>query len=409
MAELQQPRLLILNQMAGPMTWEMAEDLGDALGCVALLTGHPDTLQKENPQVLLSSAVPYERGSLPQRARSWARYWLQALLWLRQWPPETPLLLYSNPPLLAWLGWLVHAWRGTPYAVMVHDIYPDVLVQVAGVSAGSLLVRAWRRLNRGAYERATLVMTLGDHMAATLARQFDPRQTAYGEILVAYPWVDTETFRPLDKKENWFAREHGQVDKVTVLYSGNMGLGHDIETMLAAARQLASEEAIQFFFIGDGPKRALVQTAVDGGSPNVRLLDWQPEEDFPYSLATADIALVSLDEGMEGLAIPSKAIYAMAVGSSLLALVRGQSELRDWIREFDIGQHVAPGDVEGLVSAVLTLARPAANAPLRERARQAAETVFSRPVVSAQVLQALAATGLLPAEPAASPEDSQGR
>ena len=47
------PALLILNQMAGPMTWELAEDVGEALGCVALLTGHPDTLQ---PTVLVHEA-----------------------------------------------------------------------------------------------------------------------------------------------------------------------------------------------------------------------------------------------------------------------------------------------------------------------------------------------------------------
>ena len=76
------PRLLILNQMAGPMTWELAEDAGEALGCVAMLTGHPETLAKGGTdKVQLHPAASYVRGSFPQRALSWLHYALQAFFW----------------------------------------------------------------------------------------------------------------------------------------------------------------------------------------------------------------------------------------------------------------------------------------------------------------------------------------
>ena len=41
----QAPKLLVLNQMAGPMTWELVEDFAARIGPLALLTGHPDTLR----------------------------------------------------------------------------------------------------------------------------------------------------------------------------------------------------------------------------------------------------------------------------------------------------------------------------------------------------------------------------
>ena len=111
------------------MTWELAEDLGQAFGCVALLTGHPDTLQKSHPNVQLFAAKSYVRGSFGQRAITWLLYCWQAFWWVWRWEKETPLLLFSNPPILVWLGWLLHILRGQQYAVMVHDIYPDVLVR----------------------------------------------------------------------------------------------------------------------------------------------------------------------------------------------------------------------------------------------------------------------------------------
>ena len=344
-----QPALLILNQMAGPMTWELAEDFGRALGCVALLTGHPDTLAKQDPHVLLYPAAAYRRGSFARRALTWLHYWLQAFVWLCRWPAETPLLLFSNPPILCWLGWVMRKLRGSRYSVMVHDIYPDVLVRMSGFRETHPLIRLWRRFNRHAYERADVVMTLGEFMAQTLGAQFDPARTPAGRIEVIYPWVDTDRIKPLPKAENPFAIQHGQVDKLTVMYSGNMGLGHDIETMLEAARRLQGEPRIHFMFIGAGPKWQLVQQTLQTERlPNVTLLGWQPEETLPYSLAAADIAFVSLENGMEGLAVPSKAFSSLAAGTPLAVLANINSELMDLVTRYCCGWCLTLGEVDAL-------------------------------------------------------------
>ena len=52
------PVILVLNQMAGPLTWQLVEELTVAVGPVALLTGHPDTLQKAKVGYLLHSGNP---------------------------------------------------------------------------------------------------------------------------------------------------------------------------------------------------------------------------------------------------------------------------------------------------------------------------------------------------------------
>jgi len=166
--KVKKPALLILNQMAGPMTWELAEDAGEDFGYVALLTGHPDTLQKSHDKVLLYAAAPYQRGSFIRRALSWLHYSVQAFFWLWRWPKDVPILLFSNPPILVWVGWLLRILRGQRYSVMVHDIYPDVLIRLAGYSEGHPLIRMWRWLNRWSYENAEVVMTLGEYMAKNL-------------------------------------------------------------------------------------------------------------------------------------------------------------------------------------------------------------------------------------------------
>jgi len=375
------PALIILNQMAGPLTWELAEDLGREIGRVALLTGHPDTLARGgNEHVDVFPAAPYRRGSYARRVISWVRYLVRAFFWIWRWPARTPVLLFSNPPMLAWLGYLMCVLRGQRYAVMVHDIYPDLLVRLGAISEPHPVTRTWRWLNRKSYERAEMVMTLGEYMSAALSRGFDPLKTRAGRIEVVYPWADTESIRPRAKSENWFAEKHEQVDKLTVMYSGNMGLGHDIETMLEAARQLKGEPKVHFMFIGDGPKWQVVEDWIrEKKLSNVTLLPWQSEEVVPYSLATADLALVSLEEEMAGLAVPSKAFSSLAAGAPLVVVCSRDTELASLIKRFDCGRMISPGQPEELTAMLCGLiANPRELEHLKAQSRRAAEKIGSR-------------------------------
>lgn len=340
----QQAQLLVLNQMAGPMTWELVVDLSRHLGPIVLLTGHPDTLSKGSQDgVTLWPACGYQRGNLMVRFCSWLRYAVHAFCWLWRWPRSVPILVFSNPPLGLWVVRLIHLLRGTPYAVMVHDIFPDVLLRKKVISPRQPLVKFWSWLNRHGYQAAELVMTLGQHMATTLSHQFDATRTAAGRIEVVPPWSDDEKIQPLPKSTNWFAEQYGQTNKLTIMYSGNMGLGHDLESMLRAAEQLEPHGPCHFMFIGAGPKWELLhRTLCDQPLTNVTLLGWQAEDILPYSMATADIGLVSLESELSGLAVPSKAFNFLAANVPLLAVCEEQTELADMIRQFDCGAVVPP-------------------------------------------------------------------
>jgi glycosyltransferase involved in cell wall biosynthesis len=350
MSDKNNPQLLILNQMAGPMTWELAEDLGEAMGRVALLTGHPDTLAKGGTGTVdLYEAPVYVRGSFPRRALSWLAYMFKAFFWMWRWPRATPVLLFSNPPILCWLGWIMGILRRQKYAVMVHDIYPDILINLGVISEKNPITRLWYLLNRKAYERAGVVMTLGEYMAANLEKQLDPAKTPAGKVEVIYPWVDTDWIKPIPKEENWFAKKYDQVDKLTVMYSGNMGLGHDIETMLEAAKRLRDHPDIHFMFIGSGPKWSLVTEWVnDAALTNVTTLPLLDEKYLPYSLSTGDLSLVSIEKEISGLAVPSKAIYCMAAGTIQLVITSGESDLKRWVVDNEIGGLIEQGHSESL-------------------------------------------------------------
>ncbi|MCX6882252.1 MAG: glycosyltransferase family 4 protein [Verrucomicrobia bacterium] len=262
---------------------------------------------------------------------------------------------------------------------MVHDIYPDLLVKLGKGTEKNLLIRCWRLLNRFSYEKAEVVMTLGKHMASTLAKSFDPERTSHGRIETFYPWADTELLKPLPKADNWFAKQHDQLNKLTVMYSGNMGIGHDIETMLEVAVELKDKPNVHFMFIGDGPKWQLVHTVVrEKRLSNITVLGWQTEKVVPFSLATADIAFVSLEEGLAGLAIPSKSFSFLAVGVPLLVISSENTELSDIISQYKCGWILRPKDAKTMRSLCETLDEGDDLQRIKAQSREAAQAIGSR-------------------------------
>ncbi|MCC7087451.1 MAG: glycosyltransferase family 4 protein [Pirellulales bacterium] len=373
---------MVLNQMCGRLAWETAEDIARQFGPVAMLTGQIDTLERgSTPLIALHASSPHvQRKGSVARLWSWLRFWWRSLFWLFRWSRTTPALYFTNPPILPWVGWIHRLLRGQRYAVIFYDIYPDYLVNLGALRPRGFIASIWRWLNRRTLHRAEAVITLGAHMAEHLARQFNDNRPGPRKIIAVYPWANTDELRPLPKAENPFARAHGQADKLTIMYSGNMGIGHDLDSMLAAAERMQPLTAMHFMFIGGGPRSIEVRNQLsERRLANASFLDLVPEDQLRYSLSTADVALVSLENTVAGLAVPSKAFTFLSVGAPLVVICSQACELLDIVREYQCGWIVTPGNVDQLCDLLTGIASGKYDlAAMKMRARHAAEQIGSR-------------------------------
>ena len=153
--------------------------------------------------------------------------------------PPPLLFIFSNPPIMPLLGYLLKRIRKQPYVLLVLDIYPNVLVQMGKLAATGMVARIWRRANRLGFDYADAIFTLTPGMARNIHAMISPAKRAGTFVQVVPPWVDTDFIKPLPKPQNWFAAQYGQSDKFTLLYSGNMGVTHDLETVLKGAKVFA--------------------------------------------------------------------------------------------------------------------------------------------------------------------------
>lgn len=350
----------MFNQMAGPLFRELAIEIAERSDRGStLFTGHRDTLEygRQIGSLRIEAMPVYDRSSKPARALSWLKYSVSAFIHMMALHKGSVLIIVSNPPTLGPLAWLASNLRGHRYFVLVYDLHPDTLVNLGAVSEHGILTSLWRRANRLVWDHSEGVFTIGHHMAKRLSEQFSAEKTPLGRVEVVPPWVDTDAIWPRDRSENPLASELGVYDKTIVVYSGNMGYSHDIDSILRAAELLSERKDIFFLLIGEGVKwQDAKQFGDHKGLLNLKVLPFQSEEMLPYTMSLADISLVALDKGAEGLMIPSKTFYYMAGGSAVLAICHGESELSDLIADASCGACVPPGEPERLAAAICSFA-----------------------------------------------------
>ena len=229
--------------------------------------------------------------------------------------------------------------------ILIYDIYPDALLNFGYIKEDSILYRFWQRINEKVYKRANRVLTISNVMKDILENT-----TQKSKVEVIYPWVDISFIKPIDKKENWFVKENKLLEKQGILYSGNIGVTHDLMTVMKTAKELNnSTNNFHFLFIGDGAQRvSLERYKEDNKLNNVTFLPYQDPEVLPFSFASADFGIVSLGKGAEGLSVPSKTFYMLAAGLAIISISRPNSEVSNLVQENNCGVSVIPSDHRGL-------------------------------------------------------------
>jgi len=381
-ATIREVKIIFPCQMAGPLFRELAGDISKKWPPGLLYTGYPDTIKKGSQigSLYIEAGPKYQRKSKLTRLLSGLHFMFSTLLRCWRLPRSSLLFLMSTPLCLGIIGYLFKHLRGQHYVVLVYDIYPDTLVRCGVLKKSGLVTQLWRRMNRLAWENADIVFTIGDKMAENLERRFDVTKTVAGKVISIHNWANTEWIKPVAKIDNEFAIEHGQVEKLTVMYSGNLGNTHDIETILAAAKELREQDSIHFMIIGEGAKGKIVeQSKLKDNLENLTILPIQPESLLPLSLPTADISVIALAKGSEGFSVPSKTHYYMAAGSALLGICDQSSEIAQMINKYDCGFSVRPSDVDSVVSNMLGLLNDKATLQYyKANSRRAAEQYHSR-------------------------------
>lgn len=350
----------------GQLMTDLAEGLQDRGLDMTVYTGQPNYHSGDNekqPRISERNDVLVKRirapqvrqSSLVRRLFNWTIFtvWMFFTMLLSRTDKERDVVFVSNPPFLPVAMWIACRIRGWNYTYIVHDLYPDQPVELDYIKRGGIIHRIWGFLDKRALLAAENVVALGPVMKERINRKAGPKFNP-SKVKIIHNWEDEEFIQPRDKENNWFSKEHDLVEPFTVLYSGNIADFHDLETVVEAAAEF-EDKNVQFLIIGEGDnKETIVSRAeeLDLRGETVCFLPYQPVEDLPYSLTSADVSIVTVKEGFEGVCVSSKLYTAMAAGEPILTIAQPDDDESRIISKFDAGIHVSQGDIAGVVEAI---------------------------------------------------------
>ncbi len=318
------------------------------------------------------AACGFGRGPLPGRLADYASFYALAAWRAIAIGPVDVCLCLTTPPFIGLVGLVLRLLRGTRVVLWTMDLYPEVAIAYGFIKPGRPLGRLMAGLSRRLYRSASKVIALGEVMARRLAEAgADP-----AAIETVHNWVPGEIVSPMPPEKSKARRKWNKDGRVTLMYSGNLGIGHELDTVLHAANRLDRSANLRLLFVGEGKMRArLIALACELGLDNVAFCPPQPLAALSDSLAAGDIHLISQRGGTEGLIVPSKLYGIMAAGRPVVFIGPDQCEVAQIIRDSGSGIIVACGDCERAAEAIKSLI---ADRALRERMGTRGKEFYAR-------------------------------
>lgn len=348
----------------GQTLTELCEVLADLGVQVQVLSGPPTLLAHgaQPPSRMRYKDIDIRRvwGTRFSKLSLWGRVTNQlsytlsmffALLFQRD---RNPMLVITNPPFLTFVCALISRIQKRPMIYVMFDVYPDTAVQCGVLTANSLMVQVWERWNQFCFDTAASIVVLGRCMQARVGTKLSDKNRE--KLTPIHMWCDDVLMQTPSDSPNPFIVKWGLEGKTVVLYSGNMGRFHDMETLLEAAQLLQAYTDLVFIFVGEGHKKEWAQRFVNTqGLLNCQFHSYVPREALPHLMAAADIGLVCLMPGQEGLSVPSKTFGLMAAGLPVVAVMAQTSEIALVLSENHCGLVTQPLDPQACATAILEL------------------------------------------------------
>ena len=380
--------LLFINQFFWPDAAATSQLLTD-LACHLAGEGHevrvicadgyyaPDASVPAPPVAIRRiPALPFARNSAG-RIASYASFLGMAGAYGLGGPRPHTVVTLTTPPALSLIGSLIRSLRGSRHFIWEMDLYPDIAVDLKVLSPTGPVTRSMAWALTAARRRCHGIIALGEDMKDRLAAQgIDPEK-----ISVCDNWADGKAIVPLPFPDS----------PLTIHYSGNLGLAHDVETIRAVMRHFRHDSRFRFVFAGGGALRpALESWCLAAGIAGASFEPYSPRNDLGLSLSQGHIGLVTQLSETLGAVVPSKTYGIMAAGRPVLYIGPAAGTPARIIYSRHCGWHIEPGDVAGAVDLLDQLARnPELVRVAGAHARQAFDESYDRPAGVARVASAL--------------------
>ncbi|MFM2360457.1 MAG: hypothetical protein RLY16_2450 [Bacteroidota bacterium] len=348
-SKIKDRKIVIVNQAVNYLTIGIANAFAEQFEEVHLITGNVHTQGEElSSQVTVTKIARYKEASTKEKFISFLKAIFQIGWLLLTKYRKYEVFFVSVPPF----GYLTMLLLRNRFSVLIWDVYPDAF-KIYNMSDRHPAFRFWKFANKKLFKRAYRLFTIGDKMADLISK-YVPRE----RLCIVPLWTCFEAFEKVPRSENKFVELHELGNKFIVQYSGNVGITHNVEVLVEVARLLKSDEQIAFMIIGKGERvQKIKQMVANYQLDNFKVLPFQSDEMFPFSLSAADMGVVVLDDQISKGSVPSKTYNLMASSMPILYISAADSELAVYAEKYKNGSCFNSNDIEQIAAYIHKLSR----------------------------------------------------
>lgn len=347
---------------------------------VVVLSGSPGALPAsqtgtDKPRVIAVKNRMAGKAALVRRGLSELLFALRIFVALLRQLRRADVVLTVTAPFILPYAVAAAAWlKGARSALIMHDLFPDVLVMAGLLKPHSIVAGAMRAANSLMFRALNAVITIGRDAERPLLSYSGMTRS---KVRFIPNWATlAPAARPVTSG-NPFRKTLAA--RFIVGLSGNLGFTHDPEIVFEAARLLSDEVDIHFLLSGWGIGfERLKQLQADANLPNVSFVARVEDAELEAFLAAADIWIIPYRKDVAGVSVPSRFYNLLAVGRPVVLVSEPEAEAALTVVENGLGWVVTPGRADQLAAAIRA-ASASCDSAMAERAVKAASK-FDRSV-----------------------------
>ncbi|WP_414838624.1 glycosyltransferase family 4 protein [Carnobacterium sp. TMP28] len=347
------------------LPFDTAKALSESGMNVGVLCGFPNeynnngkvplTDKYEEIEIKRLKYIQMKRSNILGRLINYLSFTVSVLLNLKEIKKYKLLIVYSNPPILPIVAAIANKLFNTEIVFVCYDIYPEIAIKTGAISEKGVISKVMNLVNTSLYKNINKVVALSYDMKKYLLS--NRNQLRENQIAVIPNWYEDQPDKDVEiSYANKLFKEMYPKEKLIISYLGNMGIAQDLNTLIDAIKFFKDNTEISFLFAGHGSKVSELKDTVENKSlKNVFIYDFLHGTDFQDALNISDIFIVSLESGLEGLAVPSKTYSYMMNGKPIIAIMDKDTDISQDIVNNKAGYGIEVGDVKGLVNAIVEL------------------------------------------------------
>ena len=252
--------------------------------------------------------------------------------------------------------------KGARSVLIMHDLYPDVLVMAGMLKPQSLPAKAMHALNGPMFRALDAVVIIGRDTEKLLLRY--PGMTSRKMRFIPNWPTLAPGVRPI-APDNPYRRPLSA--RYVVGLSGNLGFTHDPVIVFEAARCLRDNKDIHFLLSGWGVGfEQLKNMQAEAALPNVTLVGRVEDDQLETFLSAANVWIIPYRKNVAGVSVPSRFYNLLAIGRPVILVSESDAEAALTVTEHDVGWVVTPGDSGELAD---TISRAAASVDPQQAGR----------------------------------------